>query len=318
MTGGTPSGARRGAASELDLNLLKPLQALLTERSVTRAATRLGLTQPAMSAALRRLRAHFGDPLLVRSGGGYRLTPLAEFLRERADDALVAAERALSVPSTFDPRHGTRRFTVVSSEYAMALIGGSLTAGLRDAPDVSVEFRVLTDDINDDPEAVLRTADLVLLPRGHLDGYPSADLWHDRWVCVLTSVAAAGRRTVSAADLATMRWVAVQHGSGTPIAPLARQVEAGFTPHVSLLVQSHLAVPLLLPGSDDLAALVQERLVRLLPANDRLRAFTCPFYTSPIHEAMWWHPTNEDDAAHRWFRTLVSTVTAPLRRAGVR
>jgi hypothetical protein len=63
-------------------------------------------------------------------------------------------------------------------------------------------------------------------------------------------------------------------------------------------------------------ALVQERLVRLIPANDRLRAFTCPFYTSPIHEAMWWHPADEDDAAHRWFRAQISAVTAPLRRSG--
>src|SRR3712207_9356143 len=90
--------------ASLDLNLLVSLDALLQERSVTRAATRMGLSQPALSASLARLRRHFGDELLTRVGNEYRLTPLAAQLKELARLALSGVERVFEAQTRSEER----------------------------------------------------------------------------------------------------------------------------------------------------------------------------------------------------------------------
>src|SRR6478752_7841326 len=102
--------------SRLDLNLLVALDALLTERSVTRAAERLHLSQPALSASLARLRNHFNDPILARRGNAYELTPLALRLSEHTTIALDAARRVFESQATWSPRDSTREFSIYGSE----------------------------------------------------------------------------------------------------------------------------------------------------------------------------------------------------------
>src|SRR6478736_4676253 len=102
----------RPPLSRLDLNLLIALDALLTERSVTRAAERLRLSQPALSASLSRLRAHFNDPILARQGNTYELTPLASRLAEQTGSALDAARRVFESQAEWDPGESTREFAV--------------------------------------------------------------------------------------------------------------------------------------------------------------------------------------------------------------
>ena len=97
--------------SRLDLNLLVALDALLTERSVTRAAERLHLSQPALSASLARLRNHFNDPILARRGNAYELTPLALRLTEHTTIALDAARRVFESQATWTPHESTREFS---------------------------------------------------------------------------------------------------------------------------------------------------------------------------------------------------------------
>ena len=89
--------------ARLDLNLLVSLDALLTERSVTRAAQRLNLSQPALSASLARLRLHFNDQILSREGNSYQLTPLASRLAEQTGLALDAAQRVFASQAAWDP-----------------------------------------------------------------------------------------------------------------------------------------------------------------------------------------------------------------------
>ena len=110
-----------------DLNLLLPLKVLLEEGNVTRAGQRLELSQPAMSAALARLRRRFDDELLVRAGRGFELTPLAEDLRPVVAEAVEAAEALLGNQRDFDAATSTKRFTVSMSEYAMTVLSEPLT-----------------------------------------------------------------------------------------------------------------------------------------------------------------------------------------------
>ena len=109
--------------ASLDLNLLVSLDALLQERSVTRAAARMGLSQPALSASLARLRRHFGDELLSRAGNEYRLTPLAVQLRDLARLALTGVERVFTAQTEFDPASSTREFSLLVSDYVVAVLG---------------------------------------------------------------------------------------------------------------------------------------------------------------------------------------------------
>ena len=107
-------------AAGIDLNLLAVLGALLEQRNVTRAGEKLRLTQPTMSGALARLRQHFGDELLVRSGREYRLTPVASGLLPAVRAALGQVEQTLSVPAEFDPATSQRRFSLAISTWLFA------------------------------------------------------------------------------------------------------------------------------------------------------------------------------------------------------
>src|SRR5690349_8785376 len=100
----------------LDLNLMVSLDALLQQRSVTRAAAAMGLSQPALSGSLARLRRHFDDELLTRVGNDYRLTPLAVQLKDLVRVALSGAERVFAAQPHFDPASSTRDFTILVSD----------------------------------------------------------------------------------------------------------------------------------------------------------------------------------------------------------
>ena len=109
--------------SRLDLNLLISLDALITERSVTRAAERLHLSQPALSASLARLRSHFGDPILARRGNAYELTPFALRLAEHTTTALEAARRVFESQATWEPGESEREFSIFGSDYGFTTVG---------------------------------------------------------------------------------------------------------------------------------------------------------------------------------------------------
>src|SRR5690349_12017548 len=168
----------------VDLNLLVALDALLDERSVTRAARRVGLTQPGMSNTLRRLRALFDDPLLVRQGAVLVLTPRAELLVQPVREALALIHTALEEQPRFDPARDSRSFTVSCSDYSVLMLIRPLVRVLAtEAPAVAIEVlpRLL------DPEASLSAGevDLVIEPLEIMahSALPSQLLFHDRWAC---------------------------------------------------------------------------------------------------------------------------------------
>ena len=149
-----------------DLNLLLPLKALLEEGNVTRAGVRLQLSQPAMSAALAKLRRRFDDELLVRSGRGFELTPFAARLRPGVTDAVEAAEALLGNQREFEPTSSTKRFSVSMSEYAMSVLAEPLTRLLsEEAPGCSVALDAV--DVGPDLfETQLMRRDLIVGPLG--------------------------------------------------------------------------------------------------------------------------------------------------------
>ena len=290
----------------LDLNLLVTLDALLREVSVTRAAGELGVSQPAVSASLRRLRRHFDDPLLRRTGNTYALTPLAVQLKEYTGLATHAAQRVFEARPAFDPLTEQREFRVLSSDYAMAVVGEAVGPLLdQEAPGVRLHLEQHTPAIVDRPAEQFRTVDGVLMPHGFLTGLSFTDLYEDGWMCL---VSATNRRVgdeLTMQLLAELPW-AFTYFSPTAFTPAARQLQMlGVEPRVQIVVESFLALPFVIAGTDRLA-LVQSRLVPRLTASRDIRALRCPFDAIPIAEALWWHPMYERDPAHVWLRRVLA------------
>jgi DNA-binding transcriptional LysR family regulator len=292
--------------ASLDLNLLVSLDALLQQRSVTRAAAQMGLSQPALSASLARLRRHFGDDLLTRAGNEYRLTPLAVQLKELARLALAGVERVFEAQTEFDPASSRREFSLLVSDYVVAILGDTI-AGLlaEEAPHTRLRLTANTPAVVERADQVLLSTDLLLLPHGFVTDLSHRDLYRDEWVCVVAAGTRPAEEGLTVEDLQRLPWVATYHGQ-TASTPAARQMRMlGIEPRVQVITEAFLTVPALVAGSDRIG-LLQRRLVEQLPIDLGIRALPCPFEVSPLIEAMWWHPVYDDDAEHAYLRDVVA------------
>jgi DNA-binding transcriptional LysR family regulator len=298
--------------ANLDLNLLVALRELLRERSVTRAAERLGVTQPAASAVLSRLRRHFGDGLLVRDKGCYLLTPLAEQLAEQVEVVCAAVERLFAASTHFDPATSEREFTLVMADYTIGVMGEALSQLVHAAaPRARLHIRLVRESLSTEYSDAIRFIDGMVAPPTHGFALPntrSAELFRDRWVCLVSAhnpVLDAG--PLRLADLARLPWVAPYYRAqpNPSAAPIMRQLTLlDIQPHVAVRVESYLAVPHFVAGTNRIA-LMQERLAAPLADRMDLRVMERPGEPEPIVEALWWHRQYEEDTAHAWLRRLI-------------
>ena len=293
-----------------DLNLLVALDALLIERNVTRAGARIGISQPAMSSSLQRLRRQFDDELLTRVGSAYELTPLAQVLKEDVSEILRLVERTFDAQAIFDPASSTRSFRVITSDYCLAVLSGKLMAMLQqEAPGVQVHFDAVTPLAVDRIKETLQNADLMLIPKGHFSGFPHTELFTDNWVCV--TGADSPERTLSIAEMRDARWVRL-FGAEVASTLADRSVyDLQLGEKTDVIVDTFHMLPFAVAGTDRLA-LVQERLARLLAAVAGVRVMQLPISLPTLVECAWWHPAKSGDPGHQWFRRLVARAAAQL------
>jgi DNA-binding transcriptional LysR family regulator len=296
----------------LDLNLLVALEALIDEAHVTRAAERVGISQPAMSDALQRLRLHFGDELLVRVGRQYQLTALAAELREPLHELVQMAEGVVQRRERFDPETDSRIFNVVASEYsAYVLIQPLLKRITRDAPGVSLHLQRTS---RGEPEKVTSDINLGLWPSHAAAelGLPSQVLFHDRWVAAVWE-----ENTEVGAQLSLEEYMRLPHAvyqlgtSGAYGTADRAMFDLNQSRKVQVTADSFVLLPLLLEGTPQVA-LIQERLGRKLAKRANLRLVEPLFETPPLSEAMYWYSRNTSDPAHRWLRGMLQDVAAGL------
>ncbi|MQA84133.1 MAG: LysR family transcriptional regulator [Streptosporangiales bacterium] len=298
--------------SSVDLNLLVALDALLAERSVTRAGQRLSLSQPAMSAALARLRRLFGDPLLVRDGRTLRPTPLAESLAEPVRGILTRVEDTLAHRLRFDPASDARTFSVIASDYVTVVLLRPLFERLAvRAPQVRVAVTPLGPEFQ---EQIRRDeADLLIVPREVADkagDLPSETLFVDRFVCAVWRDHPAVGATMTVEQLGALPYLT--YGAPALASFVDIQLDAlGVTRQVEVTTQSFAIAPFLLRGTR-LFAMVQERLANEVAEAANIRLLEPPLDLSPITEAMFWHPRHSSDPAHRWLRTQIAELAATL------
>lgn len=300
--------------SRLDLNLVVALRALLEERNVTRAGERIGLSQPAMSAALSRLRRHFDDDLLARTGNAYELTPLGVALRDRSATACDLLERVFASQADFDPTVEAREFTLLASDYGAAVFGAALARAVHhEAPGIRFTFQHPAPSVVENTATVLSTVDGLLMPHGVIDGFPAVDLYPDRWLCLVADDHPDIGHELTLEQLARLPWAVYQRPYD---APVARQLSMlGISPHVEVSVQTFQLLPHMVEGTRRVA-MIQERLALGAARSAAVRVLPCPFEAVPVREALWWHPVHAQDAAHIWLRQKAAEVGAKLQANG--
>jgi len=290
--------------SNFDLNLLNVFDALWSERNVTRAARRVGLTQSALSHALSRLRALLDDPLFHATRGGMTPTAQAQALAGPVAEALGLLRGALTTPRPFDPRALDRTFTVGTTDYAELVLLPRLLHRLeKQAPGVTLVVRPVGP--RSERELYSGAHDLTITPgRDDSADLRSQELFTERFVCILRKAHPLGRRRLTLERYVKLRHVLIapQNVGEAPVDVALRAV--GRTRRVTLKVPHFLVAPLVVAESDHVITL-PERVVAAMGAG-RFVVHPPPLPVQGFSVSQHWHVRNETDLGHRWFRELVA------------
>jgi DNA-binding transcriptional LysR family regulator len=301
----------------IDLRVLRCFVALMEDRSVSRTADRLGLTQPAISHTLARLRTLFDDPLLLRAQGGMTPTPRALELDRTVRHILAEVGKLGSPAEPFDPAVSKSTFVLTATEYGEYVLAPRLFAGLESlAPYCSIEFRR--------PDRNLFAG---WLERGEIDlriGWVrdanallrSAPLFTDRLVCLARRDHAEVRGGLSLDQYLSLphvrSWVSTT--SGHEVDEAVHSIGGGQL-RLALRVNSSLAVPAAVARSN-LLATVPERLAIGFADRLELQVLELPLKLPAIRYALFWHERSHRDTRHRWLRQLVVRVAKEVGRQG--
>lgn len=299
----TGSGLDRLAS--VNLNLLVPLLALLEERSVTRAAERVGLSQPAMSHALTRMRRMLGDELVVRQGSGVTLTPRAVELLAPLRAALQQTARVVNLPH-FDPATDRRVITVAMTTSTAFVVGPRLARLLAErAPHATLRVRTFT--VPTEATFVEQGVDVVLLSEGHHAPHPRERLYDDRLVVVASpdSPPEADALTL----ISTQPHIVVD--TRRRVFPYAELEERGIPYRVGLLSSDYLLVPFLVARAGGVALLRHQVATAMRELSD-LRIEEFPFPLPGLGIDMVWNPRLADQPFLEWLRELLLDVAAGL------
>lgn len=290
----------------LDLNLLKAFHVLLEERSVTRAAARLALTQPAVSAMLNRLRDNFGDPLFVRAQRGIVPTPRALDLEEPLARVLRDIDTLLQ-PADFDPASAEMTVSIAGTDYSLrAVVVPYLSALRQQAPGIRVALLPIQDD---QVAAQLERGEIdlaLMTPASVQPDLHARRLFDEIYVCVLR----VGHPAIENGALTLERFCALDHaivsyaGGGFRGATDAVLEVMGLSRRVVLSVPSFLVLPDILRSSD-LVAMVPRRLVNDLSG---LALVDSPVDVPGFTKIVAWHERTHANVAQAWLRALLFAV----------
>jgi DNA-binding transcriptional LysR family regulator len=304
----------------IDLNLLVAFEALIEERHVTRAARRVGLSQPAMSNALARLRRALGDPLLVRTADGLALTPAAESLAAAVRAAFGPLRDALEAKPRFDPELSHRTFNLLTNDYAEIFLLAPLVKELR-ARSSGIALRAQRWRNLFEPPPAIALAGSFDLAMGFFPDALGLEpalhttlLWEEKNVCIARRGHPQIDGRLTLAQFADAAHVAVFYKAQGPGLIDTLLSEKGYERRSTLLVPHFASVPFIV-ASSDLIATVPERLARRFAPWLKLQVLAVPFAMPPFRTSMLWHARFQADAAQVWFRELVLKTASSV--AGV-
>lgn len=298
--------------NKFDLNLLLALEALLRERSVTRAAERLFVSQPAMSAALAKLRDYFNDPLLVRVGRDLELTPRGRALREPVQQMLLNAHAVLGSQTLFDPSTEKRTFRILCPDYVSPWVMPAIlrrmekwAPGIRievERPSVSGLARLAQGDVDlllaiDAPESL----PLPTLP----ESICSAFVVGLRYVSIVAINHPEVREELTREQFLRLPHVIVRPSGQTSLVEASIQERYGVQLDVRAMTENLLELPYLVTGTS-FVGVTLEPLARALRDSSRLKVLELPESVMPTSRLdMLWHRASQSDIGHAWLRGIV-------------
>jgi LysR family transcriptional regulator, nod-box dependent transcriptional activator len=297
--------------NRFDLNLLAALDALLHEKNVTRAAQRVYVSQPTMSAALAKLREFFDDDLLVRVGREMELTPRGLALVEPVRAALLGVQAALGTQPHFDPATASRRFRLMIHDFmAPRLLPPVIARIAREAPGIGCHLEQFSqlgigklEHAEIDLVVGIDNAQLFGL-REFPEELRSVELEPVRWVCAVSADHPTIRDSLSREQFLELPHIfARRSGDLGPVADAVRR----FIPadlDVRVTSESVLQVALILAGTPCLAIL-PESVVRYVAPLVPLKTFTLPVPVPDTRVVALWHKRSEADPCHAWLRNAV-------------
>jgi DNA-binding transcriptional LysR family regulator len=302
--------------SDIDLNQLVLFQHLMVERRVSKVADKLGLTQPAVSNTLAKLRRQFGDELFVRTPAGMMPTPFAEQLAEPVGYALGMIHSGLNQHSRFEPASVKRSMTIGMTDIGEIVFLPALVERLRrDAPGVSLAtVRTTATTLRDDMEA--GKVDLAIGPLPQLKaGFFQRRLFRQRYVCLFRKGHALDRKRLSLADFkAAEHLIIVSAGTGHgKVDDLIRR--AGVERTVRLTIPHFVSVGPLLRRTD-MVATVTERLAESLAEPFDLTFRPHPIDLPEVAINVFWHAKVHRSPAHQWLRGVVFDLFGAAAESG--
>ncbi|WP_035372839.1 LysR family transcriptional regulator [Pseudoduganella violaceinigra] len=292
-----------------DLALLVSLNALLEENNVTRAAARLHISQPALSAQLARLRELFGDPLLVPSESGRGMVPTARALalRDGLRDSLRQLETAVRDPETFDPARAERTFRIAANDNVVTMFGIELARRIAAIGGDGLRLAFCEPNL-DGIVARMARGELDLLI-GAAQNMPPAlkavPLSSERYVMAQRHGHPRGTRAPTLKQFCALGHVMVSARGDFHSFLDQKLKETGHQRRVAISVPHYNLVPAILANTDYVCTLPLRFLQRF---SGQLEIFKLPFELPQFPIAMAWHPRSEHDAAHRWLREQLKSV----------
>ena len=305
--------------SGFDLNLLKVLDALLREGSTVRAGRRVGLSQPAVSAALSRLRHSLNDPLFVRQGQGLAPTAFARQLREPLQDALALIDGVLHGPGGFDPAHQRAVFRLSGSDFFTDLLLPPLLRDIRrSAPGVEIE---MVDLVFDTALSGFERHDV------DLAFWPSIALPH--WL-VAEEVMTSGMVICAPVDQPQLRQAGITDGDAIPLDLFCDIDQVQYAPdgvrntfgdeELAKRGRSRTVVATMPTFGGVYRMIAEAGLIGSLPsqfaalrkAEGKITVHPVPFDIGTNHLCMIWRNTMTNDPAHQWLRRQIADILLPL------
>lgn len=306
----------------VDLNLLVYLDVLLRERNVTNAANQLGISQPAMSNGLRRLRTLFDDPLLIRTSDGMTPTERALELQPIVHRSLMELEKAIQPRSDFDPSASRQVFRMMASDYAEATLIPALLSRLHhEAPGVVLDIMTPSDVSFLDVEQ--GKVDLAI---NRFDTLPQSfhqiPVWRDGFVCLMQAGhPILDNYTLEGYLAAHHVWVSkTGMGIGVGVNPDDVQRlgwvdshlnEQGFKRNITLFTR-HYQAAMIYATENNLIATLPSKAARLYVNDPNVVVREPPFNIPPIELTLAWSPLLQNSPAHRWIRRLVVDVAREM------
>lgn len=293
--------------NRLDLNLLVALDALLSEKSITRASRRLNLSQSATSGVLARLRDYFKDELLVQVGRNLILTPLAVSLVEPVRDVLLQIQRTIEIKPEFDPATATRAFRLFASDFVSTVLLGELGRRIAaEAPGISIDISPTSSTPGEQLER--GEVELVILPRKYMsESQPTELLFEETYTCIVWT-----GNTLVGDTLSLDQYMGLGHVSsrfGTSLTSFEEHFlrDSGYDRRIEISTTNFTSLPHFVIGTNRIATM-HTRLARMLACYYPIRLIAPPIAFPKLEMCMQWNCFLDRDPSHLWLRQMLLEI----------